>query len=550
MERHAPLRGVLEACGLVLILIVVSSGLAGVVYPAHGALLCITAVVIAGIRHGLVPALLVSVSSMLVMSYFHLAPHFSFRAQHPEDWVTLASFGLASVLTGNLAERFRRQLEETRAIAAQNELLYSTSRLLAGTFQPEKLAPVLLDAAASVTDQPTVLLLPDGSDELVPANGWASALSSAAREAAEHAYLKMAPAAPGEADGWHFLPLMGARGALGVFGVRVAGGEPTQGADESLDADAIRLLSALCQSAGVALERCRLSEEIRAAQMAAEAERLRTVLLSSVSHDLRTPLASIIGATSTLRDLGDAVRPAEQSELLTMVLEEARRLDRFVGNLLDMTRIGSGKLEPRLAWCDVRDVIAEVVRSLHLQLASGPLDVAIARGFPLLYVDAVLLERVIENLVHNAVKHAGADRPVALTADVDRDVARIRVIDAGPGLDRAAQAARNPLLRRVRDSDRRTAGSGMGLAICYAFTEALGGKLVLLDGAGGRGLCAEIRFPLGTSADATPADASEGGADAADIADGPEPARAPSAARTSEGIRAPGGHAPRKEPTS
>jgi two-component system sensor histidine kinase KdpD len=257
-----------------------------------------------------------------------------------------------------------------------------------------------------------------------------------------------------------------------------------------------RLLFALCHSAAVAFDRCRLSEDIRTAQMRAETEKLRAALLSSVSHDLRTPLASIIGATSTLSELGDAVPDAQQRELLAMVLSEAERLNRFVGNLLDMARIEYGKLQPRPSWCDVRDVIAQAVQGLNRALASRPLEVEVSDDFPLLHVDSVLLERVLENLVDNAVKYAKGDSPVRVTAHIEGGSAMLRVIDRGPGIPPGEREAVLTLAYRVREADKRSAGTGLGLHICRVLIEALGGTIELLDGPQRRGLCAQITLPL------------------------------------------------------
>ena len=490
LARRPPqgIRACVEVLGLIVGLTLASSVLAVHLSPANHALLCMTLVVIAGIRHGFAAALLASLAAMGALSFFNLEPRFSLHAERVEDWVTLTCFALASFLTGNLAGRFRRQLEETRTIAMHNEQLHEASRLLAGTFQVEELVRVLLQSAGAVTASETVLLLPGPQGRLALAHTWGGELDTADRAAADRVY-RACRAEQARPDAlWYFVPLLGERGALGVLGACTVARAPLGGEQR-------RLLAALCHSGGVALERCRLSEEMRSAQMAVDEEKLRAALLSSVSHDLRTPLASIIGATSTLNEIGESIPPAEQSELLCMVQKEAERLDRLVGNLLDMARIGHGRLEPRPTWCDVRDVIAEVVRGLHLVPAQQKLSVSLEREFPLLFVDAVLLERVVENLVDNAVKHAGSDLPIQVTAGRSGDTAVIRVLDQGPGLPCVEGVPRHSLLRRARRSDGRPAGSGLGLEICQAFVDALGGALRLLPGPGGRGLCAEIRLP-------------------------------------------------------
>jgi two-component system, OmpR family, sensor histidine kinase KdpD len=487
-------RGPLEAAALVLLVMAFTFLFGAALGPANPVLLCIVAVAVAGMRHGLGMALAVSFATIAVIGFSQSA------GESPQDWVTLACFSAAAFFTAHLAGRFRGQLDETRTIAQHNEQLYEASRLLAGSFREEELIRVVREAAGAIAGGDTLLLRPQTRGELEPAHAWDEVVSVADRAAAEWSYQRRRPGHQRSRTGWYFLPLTGERGALGVLGVHRQPDSPLLGAEQQ------RLLLALCHSAGVALERCRLSEEMRSAQMLAEAEQLRAALLSSVSHDLRTPLASIIGATSTLSEFGDAVPPPQQRELLTLVLREAERLDRFVANLLDMTRIEYGKLQPRPSWCDVRDIIAGVVRSLHLQVTSQPLEVVIDAGFPLLHVDGVLLERVLENLVDNAVKHAGADPPVCITARVSGAEAVLQVIDHGPGLSPEDRSAVLAMVHRARDRDARSAGAGLGLAICRGFVAAVGGTLELRDACEAdrdgeetparRGLCAEIRLPL------------------------------------------------------
>ena len=487
LER-IPTRACVETAAVVLATLALSELFSFALSTASVALLFMCAVVVAGIRHGLWMALLGSALSVLAMTLFPWQTRFS--AERAEDWVTLACFALASGLMGNVAGRFRRQLDGTRAVADHNERLYEASRLLAGTFRSEDLVRVVREAVATAIGADTVLLLPDERNDLRPAHEMTLELSASDRAAAAWSYEKMRPGNQRSRTGWHFVPLMGAHGALGVLGVQ----RPPD--LFPLMAEERRLLFALCHSAAVAFDRCRLSEDIRTAHMRAETEKLRAALLSSVSHDLRTPLASIIGATSTLSELGDAVPDAQQRELLAMVLSEAERLNRFVGNLLDMARIEYGKLQPRPSWCDVRDVIGQAVQGLNRALASRPLEVEVSDDFPLLHVDSVLLERVLENLVDNAVKYATGDSPVRVTAHIEGGSAMLRVIDRGPGIPPAEREAVLTLAYRVREADKRSAGTGLGLHICRVLIEALGGTIELLDGPQRRGLCAQITLPL------------------------------------------------------
>ena len=236
--------------------------------------------------------------------------------------------------------------------------------------------------------------------------------------------------------------------------------------------------------------------------MSAETDKLRAALLSSVSHDLRTPLAGIIGAASTLVGLGRSLRDDDQKELLATVLGEAERLDRFVSNLLDMTRLEYGAPLPEPSWCDLRDIVAEAVRGLSRVLADRKLELHIEPDFPLLHVDGMLLERVIANLLDNAAKYSSPEKPIEITAHRESDAAVLRVIDRGPGIPPEEREAVFNFFHRVRDADKRVAGTGLGLAICRGLTESLHGSIAVEAGPGGSGTSMEVRLPLQKSNEA------------------------------------------------
>ena len=466
---------------------------------ANIALLYLTAVAIIGIRRGVRPALTASVAGLAAMSFFHAEPRFSLRDGRAEDWVTFACFAVMSLVTGNLAGRFRRQLDETRSVAERNERLYEISRSLAVESRGEGIVQVVRRAVADAVGGETLLLLEQADGELAPAHALDAPLEPVDRAAAEAAYTKLRVAGRGTdlfgESAWYFLPLQGDRKALGVLALR-----PAPNA-RPVETEKARLLVALCHLAAVALDRHRLAEEMRAAHLLTETEKLRAALLSSVSHDLRTPLASIIGAASTLEDFSDALPPEDQRELLATVLSESLRLNRFVGNLLDMTRIEYGGLALRPAWCDLRDLIAEATRGLQSVLGPRTLALEVSDDFPLLFVDAVLLERVLENLIDNAAKYSSAEAPLRLTAHTEPGHAVLRLIDRGPGIPREQREAVFTLFHRVREADKREAGTGLGLAICRGLVEALGGAISLEDGPDAKGLCVEVRVPLGHASD-------------------------------------------------
>jgi two-component system sensor histidine kinase KdpD len=227
----------------------------------------------------------------------------------------------------------------------------------------------------------------------------------------------------------------------------------------------------------LALERVRLVEDLDRAERDAETDRLARALLTSISHDLRTPLASVLGAASTLRDLDGALPVEAKAELLTTIIEESERLNRFIVNLLDMTRLEAGAVAPNLAPQDVAETIDTALRRTQKILAGHRVAVEIAPDLPTLRLDPVLFEQVLVNLLDNAAKYAPEGSTVTLRARQDGRTVRIEVLDEGFGLPEADVERVFDKFYRVRKSDRVRAGTGLGLAISRGFVEAMGGTV-------------------------------------------------------------------------
>jgi two-component system, OmpR family, sensor histidine kinase KdpD len=485
-----------EAVGAAVVALIIGEVVSGRFSAANVALLLMLAVVFVGLRHGLGPALVTSLACATGMIFFHARPRFSFRVDEVDDLMALGCFLVASLLTGSLAARFRHQLAMSSALAEHNERLYEVSSHLSGAEREQELIASLRRSIESAVRAQCTILIADAHGALVPADASAPALDAVARADAGWCFTRVVddPRVGTHPGAWAFLRLNGEQGPLGVLGVRSAGGP--------LAREQRLLLLALRDLAAAAIDRRRLADRIRESEMRAETEKLRAALLSSVSHDLRTPLAGIIGAASTLLGLGSSLRDDDQKELLATVLGEAERLDRFVGNLLDMVRLESGAPLPKPSWCDIRDIVAEAVRGLSRMLADRELELHIEPDFPLLYVDGVLLERVIANLLDNAAKYSPAGTPIQVAAHRERDSAVLRVIDRGPGIPAAEREAVFTLFHRVREADKRVAGTGLGLAICRGLTESLHGSIEVGTGAGDSGACVEVRLPLPEPAEA------------------------------------------------
>ena len=235
--------------------------------------------------------------------------------------------------------------------------------------------------------------------------------------------------------------------------------------------------------------------------MLAETERLRAALLTSISHDLRTPLASILGAASSLRSFADKYDPEQREELLATLQDEAERLNRFVGNLLDMTRLESGAIALRLDLFEVGEIVGAALERAGSVLARHRIEVPIAPDLPMVRLDAILFEQVLFNLLDNAAKYAPPGSRIDVRARRDGDVVAIEVIDEGPGIPADDLERVFDKFYRVQAQDRRRAGTGLGLAICRGFVEAQGGRIEAQNRADRSGAVLTVRIPVPETAE-------------------------------------------------
>ncbi len=440
-------------------------------------LIYLTGVLIVAMRQGLWPSLLCSVLSYIAYSYSFSLPLHTFHIASSQDWLDLGSFVVAAMITGTLASQVRSQLSVIRETARQNHQLYDFTRGIASAISREKLAELVSLHVSATLNCKAMLLFAEGTERLeMPGSG---GLAAADIEAAQRCLHSREMAHSG--NGWSFAPLANPRQALGVLGVRLPA------ADTPLNQNLTHLLLAMRDQAVVALERINLTAHMEQAQLLKETERLREALLSSVSHDLRTPLASIIGAATTLRDLGSELRDSQRHDLLDTVIDESSRLNRFVQNLLDMTRIGYGALKPRLAWVDLREIVGPAIRSLSNAYPEHRVTLDISEALPQVWTDAVLLERVFFNLLDNAAKYGPASQPISLSIRADAQQAPgqaiITIQDHGPGIPPNQREKVFDMFHRVQRGDTSPAGTGMGLAICRGLMLALGGNIVVQAGA-------------------------------------------------------------------
>jgi two-component system sensor histidine kinase KdpD len=303
---------------------------------------------------------------------------------------------------------------------------------------------------------------------------------------------------PGSA--WLFIPLKSKRGKLGLLSVAFSDPE------RHLTPEQAHLLEALVDQVAVAIERTNLAQDIEEVRVVTETERLRSALLSSVSHDLRTPLVSIIGSATSLASKDAKLKESDRAHLVETILDESERLNRYVQNLLDMTRLGYGALQPNREWSDLREVAGRAVKQVG-KLARGQ-NIALALGsdLPPVLIDPVLIEQVLVNLLDNAIKYSPSGTTIAVEAERAAETMIVRVTDEGPGIPPDAREAVFDMFYRVRAGDKQAAGTGLGLSICRGLVEAHGGKIAAKPGKGGRGTTIEFTLPL-SAMPAVPEDA-------------------------------------------
>jgi two-component system, OmpR family, sensor histidine kinase KdpD len=463
--------------GMVGVALLVGIGIQQWLSVQNISLVFLTAVLVSAIAYGLMPSLLACLASVLAYNFFFLPPIYTFTIADPENVVALFFFTVAAVIASNLAARVRAQALSARQRAKTTEDLYQFSRKLAAVVTLDELLWAAAYQIALMLKVRVVLLLPEGESIAVRA-GYPpeDLLDEADLAAAKWCWLNNRPAGR-DADtlpGTHrlFLPIRTGRGAVGVVGIDNDDPGPL------LTPDQRRLLDALTDQTALAIERINLVEDLDRAKLAAETDRLRSALLTSLSHDLRTPLASILGSATSLDNYGARLDETAMKELTGTIREEAERLNRFIANLLDMTRLESGAIEPRIGPVDLGDLVGSALERTAKILGAHHIKIDIPANLPMLELDPVLFEQVLFNILDNAAKYAPAGSLIRIEAHDGNSGVRLSVVDEGPGVAPADLERIFDKFYRVHAQDRQRAGTGLGLAICRGFIEAMGGTIV------------------------------------------------------------------------
>ena len=483
--------------GWALVTTLLCSAVAFGLYPrfelANLVMVYLLGVTVAGLRFGRGPAVMTAILNVAAFDFFFVPPRFSFAVSDVQYLLTFSVMLTIALVIANLVASVRQQTRVAGARERRTALLYAMSRELAATRGISGMARVAVRHLAEVFQIKAVVLLPDAEGKLhYPRdrpleNSFRSADLAVAQWVADHSRqaglgTDTLPAATGL-----YLALGDERQRLGVLAVLPSNPRRV------LLPEQRHLLETFASQIGLALERARLAEVAEAAGLAAERESLRNTLLASISHDLRTPLAVMAGAGSTLAEHGAKLDEATRFSLAHSIETKAREMSELVSNVLDLMRFESGQVVLRRDWETLDDLVGTALQRLEVRLAGHAVELRMAPELPPVYVDATLIVQLFANLLDNAAKYTPAGTRVSVSAVADGTFVRVVVEDDGPGLPPGEPARLFDKFQRG-NGEGTVVGVGLGLAICQAIVRAHGGEIEAQRRAG-RGARFEFTLP-------------------------------------------------------
>jgi two-component system sensor histidine kinase KdpD len=444
--------------------------------PVNVTMIYLLGVALVAARFSAGPAVYASVLAVAGFDFFFVPPYYRFAVADAEYLVTFAVMLIIALLISSLIERIRRQAEAARTRYHRTAALYFMSRQLAAAPDTAALVRVAARHIGDVFGGEVLILLPQADGRLAPHSGPAGSFAELSNErgAAEWVFQHRDWAGRGtdtlpSVQGL-YVPLIASDRTLGVLALR-----PKQ-PDWLLEPDQRHMLETFATQLAIALERTQFAEQAERARLQVEAEQMRSTLLSSVSHDLRTPLATIAGAASALLDNPDGIRADLRRELLLSIYDEGARLNQLVGNLLEMTRLESGNVQLNREWYPLEELLGSALTRLERVVSRHTLETDLPADLPLVYVDGVLLEQVFMNLLENAVRYTPTGTPIRVAAHAQAEQVLVAVLDQGSGLQPGTETEIFRKFYRDRPPTDRT-GSGLGLAICETIVRLHGGTI-------------------------------------------------------------------------
>ncbi|MCK9376118.1 MAG: DUF4118 domain-containing protein [Syntrophobacterales bacterium] len=420
------------------------------------------------------PALFSSFFSVATFAFFFVPKYYSFAIADTESAITLLIMLLVSTLVSGLTTRVRHQARVARQQERQTAALYEMSQNLTAIDSLEELLHVAMEQISRIFDSHVTILMPDTAGKLQVRAGQPLAAEDV-REGMvgnwvfKHGHMAGAGTGTLSAVKGIYLPLSASQHVIGVL--RLETSQP----ERIVEADSLRLLEALGTQVALAIERENLSHQAELARFEIEAERMRNALLSSVSHDLRTPLTVIAGSASSLLEGEQSLDPVTKHELAQSIYEEAKRLDRLVYNLLEMSRLQSGEIKFHQEWHVLEEVIGCALAQLDTQMHEHPVSISLPTDLPLVQIDGLLMERVVINLLENAMKYTPPGTPIEISGRVQGQELLVTIADGGPGLPAGQEERIFEKFYQVAPGSAR--GAGLGLTICRSIVEFHGGRI-------------------------------------------------------------------------
>ncbi len=485
---HRPLLRYLLSLGLVGIATLISLSFRGYIEPTNLVMIYLVTVVVSAVYLGRGPSLLAAVTGVLAFDIFLVPPYYTVAVNDTQYIFTFFVLLTISLIVSTLTARVREQAEAAIQGEARANSLYSLGRDLTSATDLEQVADTIIAHISEVFGRQVAIFLPHSGQVSTFAHSPDYAPDENELAVANWVFQHDQPAGRGTdtlpAAALRCEPLKTARGIVGVLGVR-----PSQ-AGTVLTLEQRQTLSAFANQAALSIERAILAEQAQEAELLSAAEKLQAALLNSISHDLRTPLVAITGALSSLEEDSHHLDESAQHSLVHTAREEADRLNRLVGNLLDMTRLEAGALKVKREPCDVEDLIGAAIGQMEDRLAGRSVRVDVRPSTPLVSADFVLIVHVLSNLLDNALKYSPKGSPLEVRAQAALKNVEITVVDHGIGIPKDDLERVFDKFYRVQRPEQVT-GTGLGLAICKGIVEAHGGRIWAEERPGG-GTCITV----------------------------------------------------------
>lgn len=476
--------GYVWAVAVNLLSVAIAQAIHGRLEQANLVMVFLLGVVFIATRLGRGPSILASVVGVAAFDLMFVRPYYSFTVADSQYLVTLLTMLIIGVVISNLMANVRSQAKVAGHRERRASVLYAISKDLASSQTEEDVVRSSVKHLYSEFSSPNVILFPNPHGRLVYARQapMEQSLLGADLSVAQWVYDHNEMAGHGTntlpgSDAIYF-PLSDEEQVIGVLALRPVNLRRVFLPEQQ------KLLETFLRQIGQALARIRYAEQAKRTHLQIEAERLRNSLLSAISHDLRTPLATIVGSASALAEDDGHLKPADKQELSRAIVDEAERMSNLVNNILDMAKLDAGILDLNKQWHPLEEIIGTVLTRLQKHLGGRPVGVRLPPGIPMVHVDAVMIEQVLINLLENAVRYTPAGSPLEILAEFTDDQAEISVADRGPGI---AKDSEEQLFEKFYQARREAAqsGVGLGLAICRAIVEVHGGRIFARNRAGG-----------------------------------------------------------------